>query len=459
MAEIDGSPIGHDEVGNLISQGYKTFNYASNGRLSEVKTSGAPLGSYHYDALGQRREKTLGTGPQTRFVYDWQGRLVSEIRDGSVTEYLYLAQQPIAVITGGFLGTDGDKDNDGIADSVDNCSLLANPDQVDTDGDGYGNRCDTDLNNDGVVDNTDLALFAQTYITRAVGGRPNGRQYNPMMDFNNDRAVNPLDLWIFKVWFFSSEGPGPGTIDQTDDPQLAYIHFEHRGAPTAVSNEAGGMIWQAHFQPFGEVEELTDVDGDGEVYTFNLRYPGQYHDRESGYYYNYFRDYDPATGRYVQSDPVGLDGGLNTYSYVGNNPLIRIDQAGLDWIYSQSTGNLFYQPLTNQGGGPPAPVASGGYSGNGAGYNNPSMQNVPNVGPIPQGSWTIGTPYNSPNVGPSAIPLTPNPGTNDYGRTDFRIHGDNSCMCANASEGCVIFNRHVRNQIINSGDPNFIVVP
>ncbi|MES9923858.1 MAG: hypothetical protein ABW152_07205 [Candidatus Thiodiazotropha endolucinida] len=99
LAEINGSPIGHDEAGNLISQGYNTFSYASNGRLSEVKTSGAPLGSYRYDALGQRREKTLCTGPQTRFVYDWQGRLVSEIRDGSVTEYLCLEQQPIAVIT------------------------------------------------------------------------------------------------------------------------------------------------------------------------------------------------------------------------------------------------------------------------------------------------------------------------------------------------------------------------
>ncbi|MEW8000867.1 MAG: RHS repeat-associated core domain-containing protein [Candidatus Thiodiazotropha endolucinida] len=328
LAEIDGSPIGHDEAGNLISQGYKTFAYAGNGRLSEVKTSGALLGNYRYDALGQRREKILGTGPQTRFVYDWQGRLVSEIRDGSVTEYLYLEQQPIAAVIGGFLGTDGDRDNDGVADSEDNCSLLANPGQVDTDGDGYGNRCDTDLNNDGVVDNTDLALFAQTYNTRAVGGRPNGRQYNPMMDFNNDQAVNPLDLWIFKVWFFSSEGPGPGAIDQTDDPQLAYIHFEHRGAPVAVSDEAGVMIWQAHYQPFGEVEELTDVDGDGEVYTFNLRYPGQYHDRESGYYYNVLRYYDPLTGRYITSDPIGLEGGLNSYLYAGSNPLLYTDPDG-----------------------------------------------------------------------------------------------------------------------------------
>ncbi|MES9976474.1 MAG: hypothetical protein ABW094_19605 [Candidatus Thiodiazotropha sp.] len=71
LAEIDGSPIGHDEAGNLISQGYKTFSYASNGRLSEVKTSGITLGQYRYDILGQRWEKILGTVPQTRFVYGW----------------------------------------------------------------------------------------------------------------------------------------------------------------------------------------------------------------------------------------------------------------------------------------------------------------------------------------------------------------------------------------------------
>jgi RHS repeat-associated protein len=60
-----------------------------------------------------------------------------------------------------------------------------------------------------------------------------------------------------------------------------------------------------------------------------LGYPGQYYDKETGDYYNYFRDYDPGTGRYLQSDPQGQAGGINTYVYTENSPIIYIDPKGL----------------------------------------------------------------------------------------------------------------------------------
>ena len=64
--------------------------------------------------------------------------------------------------------------------------------------------------------------------------------------------------------------------------------------------------------------------------SFNLRYPGQYFDSESGLNYNYFRTYNPTTGRYTQNDPIGLDGGWNRFGYVEGNPLSFVDPWGLD---------------------------------------------------------------------------------------------------------------------------------
>ena len=73
-----------------------------------------------------------------------------------------------------------------------------------------------------------------------------------------------------------------------------------------------------------------DPDGDGQSVSLNVRFPGQYYDSVTALHYNYFRTYDPSTGRYLESDPIGLAGGLNTYLYVNANPLRYSDPRGLD---------------------------------------------------------------------------------------------------------------------------------
>jgi RHS repeat-associated protein len=90
--------------------------------------------------------------------------------------------------------------------------------------------------------------------------------------------------------------------------------------------------WELPGEAFGNDRPDKDPDGDGIAFVFDLRYPGQQYDSASGFNYNYFRDYDPSTGRYVQSDPIGLAGGISTYGYVGGNPLSNIDPLGLEVI-------------------------------------------------------------------------------------------------------------------------------
>jgi len=97
-----------------------------------------------------------------------------------------------------------------------------------------------------------------------------------------------------------------------------------------TSDIANTKVWEwSNSDAFGANLPNEDSANTGTTFKYNLRFPGQYADVESGTFYNYFRDYDPATGRYIESDPIGLVGGLSTYGYVGGNPLSGFDSFGL----------------------------------------------------------------------------------------------------------------------------------
>jgi RHS repeat-associated protein len=135
------------------------------------------------------------------------------------------------------------------------------------------------------------------------------------------------------------------------------VHSDHLNTPRRLTNASGQAVWQWSYSAFGEDKptvaknrfanlEVTPnpgATGVSEV-KFNLRYPGQYADGESGLFYNYFRSYDARTGRYSQSDPIGLGGGWNRFGYVGGNPLRFKDPRGLfgiaehAWITGEALG-------------------------------------------------------------------------------------------------------------------------
>ncbi|WP_427926557.1 RHS repeat domain-containing protein [Xanthomonas hortorum] len=114
--------------------------------------------------------------------------------------------------------------------------------------------------------------------------------------------------------------------------QLHYIEPDHLGSPRVVVDAARDVAvwsWSLKGEAFGNTAPNQDPDGDGAVMVFDMRFPGQRFDTASGFNQNYFRDYDAATGRYGQSDPIGLNGGSSTYNYAFSSPFAATDFFGL----------------------------------------------------------------------------------------------------------------------------------
>jgi len=110
-----------------------------------------------------------------------------------------------------------------------------------------------------------------------------------------------------------------------NNQQIYYYHVDHLGTVLSMTDATtGAVVWKGYYEPFGSatVRPVSTIEN-------NLRLPGQYYDRETGLHYNYFRDYDPSTGRYVEADPIGLNAGPNVYAYVEGKPLTQIDPFGL----------------------------------------------------------------------------------------------------------------------------------
>lgn len=118
------------------------------------------------------------------------------------------------------------------------------------------------------------------------------------------------------------------------------------------------------------------------------------------------------------------------------------------WIFEQKTGRLLHDET----------YVATGYAGFGEGKNNPALEQVHNVGPLPKGNYTIGMARDTHDHGPCVLPLTPDPKNEMYGRAGFLIHGDSIPNPGTASHGCMIFARPVRNKISESEDRELQVV-
>ena len=161
------------------------------------------------------------------------------------------------------------------------------------------------------------------------------------------------------VYLPTASGPMP--VAAVINGVVYAVHSDHLNTPRRITSGSGQVMWQWAYSAFGETAPTTaakrfagpeTVPTSGTTtatpVTFNLRYPGQYADSETGLFYNANRTYDPRTGRYTQPDPTGLDAGWNLFAYAELNPLLFTDPEGLETIYNVGPVSVVAYP------GPPA---------------------------------------------------------------------------------------------------------
>ncbi|HRQ65188.1 MAG TPA: RHS repeat-associated core domain-containing protein [Xanthomonadaceae bacterium] len=181
-----------------------------------------------------------------------------------------------------------------------------------------------------------------------------------------------------------------------------YVHSDHLNTPRAIADKDGNLRWRWAFadNAFGERAAEEDPENEG-PFEYHLRFPGQYFDAESGLHYNYFRDYDPSTGRYIESDPIGLDGGINTYAYVESRPLDSYDPTGEAAI-------TLVAPLPAAGAGtsglclPCAGAFAGGFIAGSFVYEAYGTSIVDAIFRVTHGKWTCAASCNVQQIDPLA---------------------------------------------------------
>jgi len=163
-------------------------------------------------------------------------------------------------------------------------------------------------------------------------------------DYDNNGAALQQAIWLDDL-----------PVGVLAKSSLRYVQPDHLGSPRAVIDPVRDVAiwtWDLKGEAFGNTSPDQDPDKDGTAFVFDMRFPGQRYDAATGFNQNYFRDYDPSTGRYGQSDPIGLIGGTSTYLYSLGTPTRLYDPLGLEAVWDTKTcaGQLGLTTCDGKGG-------------------------------------------------------------------------------------------------------------
>ncbi len=298
----------------VTSAMYRYYTYDQANNITRIRNS---LNSnanqdYEYDLLN-RLISASGLYGELDYLYDGVGNRLNETRNGNTDSYQYADDSNRLL---GVSRTHGDRSFS--YDAAGN-SVTRTADDNSTQNLTYNNA-----NRLSSVSVNGAAVASYTY-------NPMGQRVAKTLA-NGDQEIYYYDLDGHLISVYSGTGIVLREYIYWGDQQVAiiignntyFIHNDHLNTPQVVTDINKQVVWAADYEPFGNI-----VPGVASGIEILSRFPGQYSDEETGLFYNYFRDYDPSLGRYLQSDPIGLAGGINTYAYVGGNPLSFSDPLGL----------------------------------------------------------------------------------------------------------------------------------
>ncbi len=308
----------------------QTFAWDEESRLIAVTTTRRP-GTEHqttqttrfdYDAIGRRVAKHDSFGTT---VFIWEGmRLIEERRGSAVISYVY---EPDSYVPLARLDAEGEKTEQGGLGTSEDAQQLSTSKSIATSASKMG-----------------------------AGGQKH-------QDYSQQAANDTLEDRYWQALNPDGGAQNTGTDGPSANAKLCevyYFHTDQVGLPEELSNAQGQIIWQAQYKTWGStVEERWEArrlhgakvqgqtEGDipqGDRQEQNLRFQGQYLDRETGLHYNTFRYYDADVGRFISPDPIGLAGGINLGRYAPN-PINWIDPWGWELV-EVNPGKVNYSQRT-----------------------------------------------------------------------------------------------------------------
>ncbi len=285
----------YNAAGDLLNDGLRSFQYDSQERLEKVTTgtgADAPSTQYAHNALGQRVFKT----------------------------------EPLFAASGSGSGstTSGKNLN----------NLLADPEDQE----------EAEKEQDKGFIQTAYEFFTRLWSPGSSDAQKLGFAYVYGQDGTllGEYGMGGSNSTGTTQYIYLPTANGPMPIAAIVNGVAYAVHSDHLNTPRKLTQPDGQVAWQWAYSAFGDEqptlgskrftnETTNPTTGSTPIpeVTFNLRYPGQYYDKESNLHYNYFRSYSAERGRYTQADPIGLDGGFNRFGYVEGNPLAFTDPLGL----------------------------------------------------------------------------------------------------------------------------------